>query len=88
MDMVEEKVTKVDTKMYKGRSKEVHKVKDDVCQVGIFISMYSSFSQWPILTKKGGEFLGVWMMSGCLKVILDVANEIIMPKQVLKVQKV
>ena len=64
VDMVEEKVTKVDTKMYKGRSKEVHKVKDDVCQVGIFISMYSSFSQWPILTKKGGEFLGVWRVSG------------------------
>ena len=28
--MVEEKVTKVDTKMYKDRSKEVHEVKDDV----------------------------------------------------------
>ena len=64
VDMVEEKVTKVNTKMYKGRSKEVHKVKDDVCQVGIFISMYSSFSQWPILTKKGVDFLGVLRVSG------------------------
>ena len=30
VDMVEEKVTKVDTEMYKGRSKEVHEVKDDI----------------------------------------------------------
>ena len=32
--------------------------------------------------------MGVWMMSGWPNVILDVANEVIMPKQVLKVQNV
>ena len=34
--------------------------------VGIFISMYCMFSQWPngpFLTRKGGEFLGVWRVS-------------------------
>ena len=32
--------------------------------------------------------MGVWIMSGWPNVILDVANEVIMPKQVIKVQNV